>query len=77
MTLTGKHYRCSAGEMFDLIALVIYGSEKYTPDLLAANPEYCMKQVFEGGEVLEIPYVMLTQNNPGAVTMTDVAPWKG
>lgn len=77
MTLSGRQYVCSAGEQIDLIALTIYGNEKYACELLCANPHYALTQTFVGGEVLDIPVVAYSANNPGAITMSDVAPWKG
>lgn len=76
MILSGRKYKCSAGEQIDLIAAILYGSEKYAADLLEANPKHALTQVFDGGEELEIPYVLIQNNNPGSVTMSDIAPWK-
>lgn len=77
MTLSGQTYRCSAGEMFDSIALVLYGDEKYACELLMANPEQSLTQVFTGGEVLQLPIVATPVNDIGAITMSEIAPWKG
>jgi hypothetical protein len=43
------------GETFDSISLHLWGDEKYTGQLLAANPETCHLMRFFGGEVLNIP----------------------
>ena len=77
MTLSGQTYKCSAGEMFDSIALILYGDEKYACELLMANPEHSLTQIFTGGEVLQLPVVAIPENDVGAITMSEVAPWKG
>ena len=38
------------GETFDSISLLLWGDEKYTGQLLAANPETCHLMRFFGGE---------------------------
>ena len=76
MTLSGQTYRCSAGEMIDTIALTIYGDEKYACELLNANPGHSLTQIFEGGEILNLPVVEIPENNVGSARMADVAPWK-
>lgn len=76
MTLSGQTYRCSAGETVDIIALSIYGDEKYACELLNANPKHSLTQVFTGGEILSLPVVEIPENNTGSARMTDVAPWK-
>lgn len=48
-------YTASANETFDLIALHIYGDERYSYLLLQANPQHCHKIFMEGGEVLDAP----------------------
>ena len=69
MTMTEYVYQCRAGETFDLAALRIYGDEKSTPYLLAANPSLCGKMVFSGGEELNLPAIP-TEN------AAEAAPWK-
>lgn len=76
MTLSGKTYRCSAGETFDSVALSIYGDEVYACELLNANPALCCKQIFTGGEVLALPIVEITEINSGIRYMPEIAPWK-
>lgn len=66
---TGLTYEPSAGETFDAAALAIYGDEKYTHLLLAANPNHCHKIHFEGDEVLLVP----EREDPEA---SDQLPWK-
>lgn len=76
MTLSGRTYICSAGEMVDMVARIVYGDEKYACEILCANPEHSLTQVFDGGEILQLPVVEIPDNNTGAVRMSDIAPWK-
>lgn len=76
MILSGQTYRCSAGEMIDTIALTVYGDEKYACELLNANPQHSLTQVFTGGEILNLPVVEIPENNAGSARMSDIAPWK-
>lgn len=66
---TGFIYLCSAGETFDTAALWIYGSEVYAPDLMAANPMLMGREMFSGGEKLNVPVV-------SEITDGANAPWK-
>ena len=52
---SGLEYHCAANDSFDSVALEVYGSILYTPDLMIANPKYCGMTVFNGGEVLRLP----------------------
>ena len=74
MEMSGYGYNCSAGETFDSIALSIYGDEKYAADLICANPEFCQRSVFAGGELLLVPVVIVPENTETALPAT--APWK-
>ena len=77
MTLSGKIYRCRAGETFDSVALKIYGHEKYAPELLCANPIYCTIPVFAGGELLKLPVVYIPEKRRNSGGYKPVkAPWK-
>lgn len=76
MTLSGQVYKCSAGETFDQVALVIYGDEKYACELLNANPSLCTVPIFTGGETLELPVVEVQENSDDEEYMTSTAPWK-
>lgn len=73
MILSGNGYPCSAGETFDSVSLAVYGDEKYAAELLCANPELCMKPVFDGGEILLLPVVEILDNGEIAPA---TAPWK-
>ncbi len=72
MTDSGYVYRCSAGEMFDSVALNIYGSETYACELINANPKYATKIVFDGTETLTIPIIYEVAETETA----SAAPWK-
>lgn len=74
MTLSGKSYRCSAGETFDSVALMVYGDEKYAAELLSANPLLCRIPIFTGGETLLLPVVEMPEGDNNYMPST--APWK-
>lgn len=76
MTLSGKGYRCSAGETFDSVALTVYGNEKYACELLNANPALCTIPIFTGGEILLLPVVEIPEDEGDVEQMPDRAPWK-
>ena len=38
--MSGFVWTASAGETFDMIALAVYGNEKYACDLMDANPKW-------------------------------------
>jgi len=76
MILSGQGYRCSAGETFDSAALAVYGDEKYACELLTANPEYCTKPVFSGGETLRLPVVEIPEDESENIYAPAKAPWK-
>ena len=75
MTLSGKKYLCAAGETFDIVALTVYGDEKYAAELLSANPAQCLKTIFKGGELLELPEVEQPEEDD-VEYMPATAPWK-
>lgn len=76
MTLSGKGYRCSAGETFDSVALTVYGNENYACELLNANPALCTIPIFSGGEILLLPVVEIPEDEGDVEQMPDRAPWK-
>lgn len=76
MLYSGNLYKCSAGETFDGIALAVYKNEKYACDLMAANPWYVMKTMFEGGELLALPIVEAPEQDGEEEYTSAVAPWK-
>ena len=73
MTKSGYSYLCSAGEMFDAIALKVYGDEKYAYALMNANPKYAETVIFEGNEELILPIIETEETEAYAAT---TAPWK-
>lgn len=77
MTLSGKGYKCSAGETFDSVALAVYGNEKYACEILNANPALCRVPVFTGGEILALPVVGVPTDAESEDRMPDKAPWRG
>lgn len=76
MDMSGYLYKCSAGETFDAIALVLYGHEKYASNLMNANPEHVRTMVFRGGEVLKLPVVVLAEDENDVNAAPASAPWK-
>ena len=76
MTLSGQTYTCSAGETFDSVALEVYEDEKYSCELLNANPSLCRIPIFAGGEVLELPVVEVSEEDEDDEYMPATAPWK-
>ncbi len=57
------------GETFDSVSLLLWGDEKYTGQLLAANPLTCHLMRFAGGEVINIPQFEEPENST-------LPPWK-
>lgn len=76
MTMSGQEYQCSAGETFDRVALALYGDEKYSCELLCANPALCLIPVFTGGEILALPVVEMPEDEDDTERMPASAPWK-
>ena len=50
-----KTYTTRQGDMWDQIALRVYGKEKYLSFLLKANPRYTEVYIFDAGTVLNCP----------------------
>ena len=50
-------YHPNRGETWDLVAFREMGSEYFMQDLMDANPKYHGISIFEGTEMLDIPYV--------------------
>ena len=76
MNASGFGYQCSAGDTFDMIALRLYGDEKYACELLDANPTLCGQMVFTGGEILQLPVVNIPDETQGIQYTPANAPWK-
>ena len=69
-------YTCASNEQWDWLALDFYGDEKYTSDLMNANPEYCGITVFSGGEEIYVPNLGKTGYNIEEAMANTQAPWK-
>lgn len=76
MDMSGMGWRTSAGETFDQIALDVYGSEKYAPQLMMANPEYVHMDMFTGREILRLPVVTVEDQQSLTSYATSNAPWR-
>lgn len=77
MEISGYGYRCAAGESFDLVALSLFGDEKYAAELISVNPEYTGRLVFDGTEFLRIPVIDLPDEDAAdEAGLTSAAPWK-
>lgn len=63
-------YTTVQGDMWDLISHKVYGDERFTDVLLAANPRYNKILVFSAGIVLDVPEV------DKRVTADSLPPWK-
>ncbi|MBQ3441629.1 MAG: tail protein X [Selenomonadaceae bacterium] len=61
-------YSTVAGDSFDAIAFKVLGSEKYVPELIAANPDYVQTFIFSAGVELTIPEIETPKQS--------VLPWK-
>ena len=73
---SGFAYHVAANESFDSIALAVYGDEKYAPDLMNANPDYCGQTVFNGGETLLLPALDIPERNDEAALANTITPWR-
>lgn len=77
MRMSDEVWQCSAGETFDLVALAVYGDERYASEIMCANPEIGTKIQFEGGEVLNLPVIVVPGNTAGEGGVSAYkAPWK-
>jgi len=70
-------FTCANGDSWDWLALAFYDNEKYAVDLMNANPEYCGKMVFTGGETIYIPEMNIPEDSVEASLANTIAPWKG
>lgn len=62
-------YATVAGDMWDMIALKMMGSENHTSDLIEANPKHINTVVFNAGIELVIPEIK-------AAKLSSLPPWK-
>lgn len=77
----GLRYTASDGETWDSVALDLYGDEKYTNQLLNANPTLVLKMdgaTFQGGEILNVPVLEVTETELGDELNKPptTAPWR-
>lgn len=56
-------YTTVSGDMWDMIALKLMGSESYTSNLIEANPEHINTVVFSAGIELVIPEIKTAKLN--------------
>ena len=61
-------YKTIAGDAWDFIAKKVLGSEKYTPELIKANPEHVQTFLFDAGIELNIPEIETVKQS--------ILPWK-
>lgn len=52
-----REYITAQGDTWDLIALRVYGSERYMTVLIEANPEHQETVIFPAGVRLKVPEV--------------------
>jgi phage tail protein X len=64
-------YKTKLGDTFDSIAFSLLGDEKYTKELMEANPSYLDVVIFAGGVGLTIPDIA----GP-ATTAASAPPWR-
>lgn len=77
MTYTIKGtFTCAANDSWDLISLMFFKNERYAPDLMNVNPEYCGQATFRGGEVILIPDIPEAEETEEAQLANTSAPWK-
>ena len=76
MTLSGNTHHCAAGETWDSVALKEYGNEKYSCEILCANPLLSRIPVFTGGEILQLPVVVIPEFDDAGTFVSTKAPWK-
>lgn len=54
------YYVTDLGDQWDLISFLVYGSENYVNELMAANPEHISTAIFEAGVKLRCPDIAVT-----------------
>ncbi len=64
-------YQTKLGDTFDSIAFALLGDEKYTRELMEANPGYLDVVIFSGGGSLTIPDINSSNSIPG-----NLPPWR-
>jgi phage tail protein X len=64
-------YQTKSGDTFDSIAFALLGDEKYTRELMEANPGYLDVVIFSGGTALTIPDIDKSNTTTG-----NMPPWR-
>ena len=64
-------YKTKSGDTFDSIAFALLGDEKYTKELMEANPGYLDVVIFSGGVSLTIPDIDISDT-----TIGNLPPWR-
>lgn len=64
-----RQYTTIQGDVWDGISFKIFGDERYSVDLMTANPEKIKTVVFSGGIVLNVPEIPV----PASASLP---PWK-
>lgn len=62
-------YTAKQGDTWDMISYYAYGSEYHMAELILANSKYRDVIIFDGGEVLSIPALSVTDTSI-------LAPWR-
>lgn len=63
-------YETVQGDMWDVVSLKVYGSEKHTDTLIKANPSYVDTLIFSSGVQLVVP------EKDNIEEFNDLPPWK-
>lgn len=66
-----KTYSSKLGDTWDVISLLMYGSELFVDDLVRANWRHREVSVFSAGVVLAVPPVTVAQRDN-----TNLPPWR-
>lgn len=64
-------YQTKLGDTFDSIAFVLLGDEKYTRELMEANPGFLDVVIFSGGIDITIPDISNSNTATGSAP-----PWR-
>lgn len=65
-------YTTVQGDMWDSIAKLLYGNEKYAEQLMQANTAYLSTVIFYAGVVLDVPDVDTTT----ITSASSLPPWR-
>ena len=65
-------YTTKQGDMWDIIAKALYGSEKYAENLMKANKAHLSTIIFSAGVALTVPEANITSST----SKTVLPPWR-